>query len=368
MRKVLVLAGSFFFLVFAGLFFINFYESSSESKDNNVKIGIILNGTVKDHSYSQSHYEGLKAAVKNLKNVSITYKENIESGANFLSCVENLVKSGCRIIIANSYNYAYDIELASSKYPYVYFFHASGLGNRANLTTFFGRMYQVRYLTGIVAGMQSDSGRIGYVAAFPIDEVIRGINAFTMGVRLVNPEAQVFVEWSGSWIEAGNNRRATQKLISEKEIDVLAIHTDSLVPLEEASEKDIWTIGYNYDNESMFTSTYLTGAVWNWTEFYKVKIPECIGGKLRGGHFWNGIEKRIVTLSPLTDNVKNKDEVQKILDREQKKMDVNNYDIFFGPIYDNAGNLRVPEGCCLTDESLLDDFNWYVQGVAVNAF
>ena len=363
MKKFIVLAVSFFLLISVGFFFINSYGNDSKTVYEPAKIGIILNGTIDDHSYSQSHYDGLKLAMETFGNASLTCKEYVESGTPFLKAVDELVSSGCRIIIANSFNYTTDIYLAADKYLYVYFFHASGLGKRANLTTFFGRMYQVRYLTGIVAGLQTKTGRIGYVASFPIDEVNRGINAFTLGVRLVNPEAQVFVEWSGSWLEEAGNRIAAQNLIFEKHVDILTVHTDSLVPLEEAEKNGVWTIGYNFDNASLYPSTYLTGAVWNWQEFYKVKIVECMGGKLRGGHFWNGIEKNIVTMTPLTDNVSNKDNVQYIVTQEMKKMYVNNRDIFFGPIYDNKGNLRVPDGCCLTDDAILSDFKWYVQGV-----
>ncbi len=368
MKKVFVFAGCFFLLVFAGIFFINFYEDSFEHAYDNAKIGIILNDTITDRSYSQAHYDGLKAALSTFKNASLVCKENVASGAHFITAVDELVASGCRIIVANSYNYTADVYQVADKYPYVYFFHASGLGKRSNLTTFFGRMYQVRYLTGIVAGMQTKTNKIGYVAAFPIDEVNRGINAFTLGVRLVNPDAEVFVEWSGSWLDEESNRTAALKLIFEQNVDVMTMHTDTLIPLEEADKNDVWVVGYNFDNENMFPATYLTGAVWNWKEFYRTKIVECMGGKLRGGHFWNGIEKNIITLTPLTDNVQNKDKVQYLVTREQKKMSVNNSDIFFGPIYDNKGVLRVPEGCCLTDYAILNDFKWYVQGVRIGDF
>lgn len=365
MKKLFILAAGFFFLVFAGMFFINFYDESPENVYTNSKVGLILNGTIDDRSYSQSHYDGLKVALEGAKDIVFVYKENISNGEPFIAAVDELVTAGCRIIIANSYNYTEDLYKATDKYPYVYFFHASGLGKRPNLTTFFGRMYQVRYLTGIVAGMQTKTGKIGYVAAFPIDEVNRGINAFAMGVRLVNPDAEVFVEWSDSWLDEGANRLATQKLIFEKGIDVLTVHTDTLVPFEEADKNGIWTIGYNFDNEKLFPETYLTGAVWNWQEFYKEKIFELISGKLRGGYFWNGIEDGIVMLTNLTDNVADKERVQYIVSRELKKILVNNRDIFFGPIYDNNGELRVPDGCCMTDEAILRDFNWYVEGVKI---
>ena len=368
MKRTFIFAICFFLLILLGMVIINFHVDFQEKLPEESKVGLILYGSSNDRSFSQAHYEGVRDAVLNINGLELIYRENVVSGGAFLDTVDELVNSGCRIIIATSYNYSDSIKVAADTYPYVYFFHAAGTYSQSNLTSFFGRMYQIRYLTGIVAGLQTKTGEIGYVAAFPIDEVNRGINAFMLGVSRVNPGAKVFVEWSGSWLNGGANRNAAERLIANHSIDVLSMHTDSLAPLEVAEKHSIYSIGYNFDNEMQFRSTYLTSAVWDWKEFYKPKISECLVGKLRGGHCWNGMETNIIRMTPLTDNVSNKDKVQYFLDWEIKKILVNNCDVFFGPIYDTDGNLRVPEGSCLTDESILNDFKWYVKGVCTSAF
>lgn len=366
MKKVVAFIVSFLFLVVVGILLITVYGEFPYFPEKKTNIGIILNGYIDDKSYSQSHYDGLKSSLRDF-DIDIIYKENVSAGEEFFKAVEDMVKNDCRIIIANSFNYTDYVSQVAEKYPEIYFFHASGIEKKVNLTSFFGRMYQPRYLSGIVAGLQTKTNEIGYVAAFPIDEVNRGINAFMLGVSLVNPDAKVFVEWTGSWEDDNANCKAAERLIASRNIDVLTMHTDSLGPMKVADLNHIWTVGCNFDNSDSFDNC-LTSVVWNWQEFYKVMIPKCLAGKLRGGYFWNGLETNMVRLTDLSDDVINKNYVQAIVDKETERIAVNNWDVFFGPIYDNAGNLRIPYGCCPTDETILNDFKWYVKGVDVSAF
>jgi len=250
---------------------------------------------------------------------------------------------------------------AAEKYPEIYFLHATGTGSDKNMSTYFGRIYQIRYLCGIVAGLQTETNEIGYVAAFPIPEVNRGINAFTLGVRSVNSEATVYVSWTYSWHDDTSAAEATNKLLDNHNIDVLTMHSDSLMPLEIAEERGVMSIGYNYDNSRNYPETYLTAAVWDWEEFYTPIILKCLQGKFEGKHYWEGIDTGMVSLAPLTDKVN--DETEAIVLQEMERISSGTYDVFYGPIYDNEGNLRVEEGECMTDNAMLNEFDWYVEGV-----
>lgn len=362
MKKIGVIAGAFLLLIIAGIFLIRAGSEDTEVTRNQTKVGMVLNGSVNDKSWGQSHYEGMEKSAKEL-NLKVYYQENTPEDEGCSEYIEELISEGCEIVICNSFGFGEWEQEAAKKHPEVYFFHATGIEQGNNLATFFGRIYQMRYLSGIVAGLQTGTDRIGYVAAFPISEVNRGINAFTLGVRAVNPDAEVYVEWSGSWTGDQENVAATEKLIREQSIDVLAMHMNSLGPLALAEERGIWTIGYNMDNSKDYPKSFLTAPVWNWEKFYTPRILECLQGKFQGIHYWEGIETDIVALSPLTDNVK--DGIAEVVEEYRKKLVNGTFDVFYGPVSDADGTIRIAEGENMSDEAMLNEFDWYVDGVVL---
>ncbi len=359
MRKIYIIAGLIIVAIITGIFLINIYEADTEVTKESTKVGVVLNDTIDDHSWSQSHYEGLEKTAKEL-NLTMYYEEGVTVDT-IESIVDSFIEDGCKIIIANSFEFGDCINKMAEKYPEVYFFHATGVGENKNLTTYFGRMYQIRYLCGIVAGLQTQTNEIGYVAAFPISEVNRGINAFTLGVRSVNNDAKVYVSWTNSWNDDLAAETATNILMDNHNIDVLAMHTDSIRPLEIAEEKGVMSIGYNLDNSEYYPQTYLTAAVWDWDSFYTPNILKCLQGKIEGNHYWEGVGSGIISLAPLTDNVK--DGTEEIVANQMEKLRSGTYDVFYGPIIDNCGNVRVNEGESLSDTVMLNEFDWYVEGV-----
>jgi len=278
--------------------------------------------------------------------------------------IQELIDEGCEIIICNSFGFGEWVVQMAEKYPDIYFYHATGVEEGDNLASYFGRIYQMRYLSGIVAGLQTESNEIGYVAAFPISEVNRGINAFALGVKKVNPDATVYVEWTGSWTDDVMCEEAVNTLLAEHDIDVLAMHSDSNKPLEIAEEKGIWSIGYNIDNSGKYPNTYLTAPVWEWQNFYEPQILACLHKKFHGKHYWEGVETGLVSLAPFTGNVK--PGTAEIVEAEREKLESGLFDVFYGPITDNAGNLRVAEGESMSDASMLNEFDWYVEGVVTD--
>jgi len=363
MKKILLTIAIILAVVIGGIFFINVQKQETDVTKKQTKVGVLLNGTRDDKTYSQSHYEGLEKTAESL-NLNIIYKENVPQTKECMTIIEDLIKDGCEIIICNSFGFGEWALKVAKEYPEIYFFHATGTENSDNLATYFGRIYQMRYLTGIVAGLQTESNQIGYVAAFPISEVNRGINAFTLGVKAVNPDACVYVHWSNSWTDDTSNGTTTRNLLEERpEVDVIAMHTDSLEPLRIAEEKGIWSIGYNMDNSKEFPKTYLTAPIWQWDKFYEPKILSCLQGKFQGKHYWEGVETGIASLAELTDNVK--PGIRQYVLEEKAKLESGKMDVFFGPICDQDGNIKVPEGESMTDETMLNLFDWYVEGVIV---
>lgn len=363
MKKVFYVVVAVLVIVVIGIFFINGTQEETDVTKEKTKVGFLLNGTCNDASYGQSHYEGIEKVSKTL-NLEILYRENVPETEECLRIIEELIEEGCEIIICNSFGFGeWELKTAQN-HPEVYFFHASGIQCADNLSTCFGRMYQVRYLSGIVAGLQTETNEIGYVAAFPISEVNRGINAFTLGVKKVNPEANVYVKWSNSWMDDELTKEATTNLLEKHNIDIIAMHTDSLAVLELAEEREIWSIGYNMDNSEKFSKTFLTAPVWRWENFYEPHILECLQGKFISRAYWEGIENGIVALAPLTNNVK--DGIAEIVKEEQKALESLMVDVFYGPIVDQNGTIRVQEGESMTDDVMLNEFDWYVEGVVID--
>ena len=363
MKKILITILIFVCAIVAGLLWIRVSHQDTDITKNQTKVGFILNGQVDDHSWGESHFNGMEKSAEKL-NLNVIYKENVPEDERCVEVIEELISDGCKIIFCNSFGFGtWELECAE-RHPDISFFHATGVEQADNLATYFGRIYQMRYLSGIVAGLQTQTNEIGYVAAMPIAEVNRGINAFTLGVRAVNPDAKVYVKWSNSWIGEEENGEATKSLLAEHNIDVLAMHSDAHSPMEIANENKVWIIGYNVDNSALFPDTYLTAPIWNWEHFYEPRILECLQGKFRGIHYWEGVETGIVDLAPFTKNVK--PGIAEKVNEERERLMSGTFDVFYGPITDNEGNIRIKEKQSMTDEAMLNDMFWYVEGVVID--
>ncbi|MBE5948504.1 MAG: BMP family ABC transporter substrate-binding protein [Lachnospiraceae bacterium] len=362
MKKVCIIAGIIIIAIIAGIFVIKINEADTEVTDKTTMVGLLLNGSKEDKNWCQSHYEGLEKTAGEL-NLAIVCKEYVTE-ESVSAVIDELVEGGCEIIIANSFGFGEGVEKAAEKYPEIYFFHATGVGEGRNLSSYFGRIYQIRYLCGIVAGLQTETNEIGYVAAFPISEVNRGINAFTLGVKKVNPDATVYVRWTDSWGDDDVTGDATTALLDAHNIDVLAMHTDSVRPLDIAEARGVEAIGYNADNSRFYPGTYLTAAVWDWEKFYTPNILKCLQGKFEGYHYWEGIDSGMISLAPFTEKVKNG--TQAIINREIELLKSGTFDVFYGEIVDNKGNVRIAANESMTDNAMLNEFDWYVEGVIID--
>ena len=241
-KKRTALLGIFVLLVAILVAVLLFMGRSSSKKE---KIGFVMTGSIGEEGWNGMHYEGVSAACRNL-GVELYVKENIiEFTGECGPAVEDLVKQGCKMIILSSYGYAEEVKDVIEKYPQISFYTNSFEYHADNVTWYFSRMYQARYLAGIVAGMKTENNKVGYVAAMPVSEVNRGINAFTLGVRRVNPNAVVTVAWSNSWDNEEEERKQADKLIKDVGVDVITYHQNQTYVADEADKSGVYSIGYH---------------------------------------------------------------------------------------------------------------------------
>jgi basic membrane protein A len=249
----------------------------------------------------------------------------------------------------------------SKSFPNTTFMHCSGYKNTDNLGAYFGRMYEPRFLSGLVAGAMTESNIIGYVAAYPIPEVIRGINAFAMGVQYVNPNAKVHVVWSNTWFDPSREKEAAVSLL-DIGADVIAQHQDSPAPQQAAQEKGVYSIGNNSDMSAFAPKAFLAAPVWNWGAYYESVIQSVKDDTWTNDFYWGGIKENAVdiVLSDLTPNG-----VVKLVKALREDIINGVVHPFDGPVYDQEGTLKYEEGTMPSDGELLQ-MNWFVNNVVGN--
>lgn len=331
---------------------------ATENNEKNVKAGFIFMGPVADGGWSQSHNEGRLAAEAAL-GIETLYKESVPETQEVEKVARDMIDQGCNVIFAASFGYMDYIEKLAKEFPEVTFFHCSGYKTAENMSNYFGKIEDARYLSGLVAGLQTKTNQIGYVAAMPLPEVVRGINAFALGVKAVNPEATVKVSWTNAWYDPAKEKEAGSALI-DGGCDVLAQHQNAAGAQQAAEEKGVWSIGYHADMSAVAPNANLTSAVWNWGPYYIEAIQSVMDGTYTAESYWEGIEAGVVDVSPLTANAS--EEAKEVVDAAKAQMLEGTLKAFQGPIVDQAGNERVAEGSELSDEEQLS-CDWFVDNV-----
>ncbi|MBZ4671894.1 MAG: hypothetical protein JG762_124 [Deferribacteraceae bacterium] len=327
-----------------------------------IKAGFVYVGPVGDGGWTYAHDLGRKEMEKLPYVKPSTYIESVPEGSDAARVITNLVKKGHNVIFTTSFGFMDPTINVAKRFKDVIFMHCSGYKTAENVGTYFGRMYEPRYLSGIIAGSMTKSNIIGYVAAFPIPEVIRGINAFTLGVRSVNKDAVVKVVWTQTWFDPGTERNAAESLL-DVGADVLAMHQDTPATLQAAENRGKYVIGYNSDMRSYAPKGFLTAPVWNWGAIYKYIAENVHNGTWKSEQIWWGMDKDAVALAPISDTVpvEIKSKVMKVKDEIVQ----GKFKIFSGPIKDQSGKLILEKGKTFTDSELLG-MNFFVEGVQGN--
>ncbi|MDR2394650.1 MAG: BMP family ABC transporter substrate-binding protein [Treponema sp.] len=322
-----------------------------------LKVGFVYIGAINDEGYTQAHDKG-RLAIEAL-GIKTAYIENVAENADCEKAIRDLIDQGCTVIYTNSFGFMdWTIKVAADN-PQVYFGHCSGYKRAPNVSTYFGKIYQARYLSGIAAGLKTTANQIGYVAAMPIPEVIRGINAFTLGVQSVNPNATVEVIWTNTWYDPSVEKQAALELLN-KGCDVIAQHQDTTAPQIAAQERGAFAVGYNVATASAAPRAYLTAPLFHWEVFYVDDVKSIQAGTWKSRAYWEGFSNGTVSLDTLTGN--NVPEATEKVAEAQAKITAGAFDPFTGPLTDQSGTVKVPAGVKMTDDEIWN-MGWFVQGI-----
>jgi len=328
-----------------------------------LKVAFVYIGPTADLGWTYAHDQGRLALVEAHPEVETVYIENVdENSADGERVIRQFAEQGQDLIIATSFGYGPAVISVAQQYPETQFIHISGYQTAENVSTGFGKIEEPRYVSGFVAGRMSPTGKLGYVAAFPIPEVLRGINAFTLGVRSANPEATVQVVWTNTWYDPQVERAAAEALL-DGGADVIAQHQDTPAPQQAAEAAGLYSVGYNVDMSSQAPAAVLTSAVWNWGTYYISAVEQIQAGTWSTNQYWGSWQEGVVDLAPIADFVpaEVRTEAEALAD-EFRSGAMGNATIFSGPLLDQDGAERVADGVSMTDDEILN-MEWFVEGV-----
>ncbi|MDP9363074.1 MAG: BMP family ABC transporter substrate-binding protein [Chloroflexota bacterium] len=343
-------------------------DTSPAAGGEPIKVAFVYVSPVGDLGWTWAHDQGRQGLERNLPNVETSFQESVpENPADAERVIRNFAQQGNRVVFTCSFGYMRPTINVAQDFPETIFVHISGFMTAENVGTGFGKIEEPRYVSGLIAGRMTTSNRLGYVAAFPIPEVIRGINAFALGVRSVNPAATVQVVWTNTWFGPPQERAAAEALL-DGGADVIAQHQDTAGPQQAAQDRGAYGVGYNADMSQQAPEAVLTSPIWHWDIFYTRTVQQVLDGTWETSQYWGGWQDGIVDLAPIGAMVPA--EVRGEAEAEIARFKSGEKDIFAiftGPINDQSGSEKVPAGTALTAEQLLgEEMNWFVEGVEGN--
>ena len=325
-----------------------------------LKIGFIYVSPIGDAGWTHQHDIARLAMEKNLAGkVTTKYVENVPEGADAERVIRELAQSGHQLIFTTSFGYMNPTLKVAQQFPNVKFEHATGYKTAPNMGTYNARFYEGRYLAGIVAGYMTKTNTAGYVAAFPIPEVVMGINAFARGMRSVNPKAEVKVVWVNSWFDPGKERTAAETLISQG-ADVVTHHTDSTAAVQAAEAKGVYAVAYHSDMSKYGPKAQLTAVTHNWGAYYTKVAQSAVEGKWKPDNLWGGIKEGMIRLAPYNPAVPTN--VRAEVTKVETAIREGKFHPFTGPVKDNEGKERIASGKTI-DDVTLNKMDYYVEGV-----
>lgn len=344
-------------------------SSSGVSKDS-IKVGVIhLSDPAEGSRYTYTHDIGIMGMQQNLglSDSQIIRKINVNDSDKEATrkAIKECIDEGCNIIFSTSWGYMETTAQMAEEYPDVYFSHGTGyMSNGKNFNNYFGRIYQPRYLSGIVAGMNTKTNKIGYVAAMGSEnsEVTGGIDAFALGVYSVNPSAQIYVKVTNSWYDPEAEKAAASTLL-DMNCDVITQHCDTTYPQLLAQQKNVYSIGYNSDMSKDAPDACLCSVIWNWSAYYTAAVQSVIDGTWDGSNYYGGMNENIVGITQLADFCKSG--TQQKVDEAKKDIISGKLGIFDGVIETNTGTTVGESGKTLKDSDITGNINWYFKTVTL---
>ena len=341
-------------------FFSPVFSQPKAPASEPLKAGFVYVSPITEAGWTKQHDEGRKAVEAALgAGVKTTFVENVPEGADAERVIRDLARQGHQIIFTPSFGYMEPTLKVAKEFPDVKFESITGYKAADNVAAANARYYEGRYLAGIAAGRMTQTGVAGYVAGFPIPEVLQGINAFTLGMRSVNPKAQVKVVWLNAWFDPPKERDAAMALFNQN-VDVIAFHTGSTAVMTAAQERGKLAVAYHSDMRKVAPDAQIVAVTHQWGDYYTRRIQAAANGTWTSGKVWGGVKEGMIRVGDFGSKVPKA--VQAEVLARQKDIASGKLRPFAGPIVDNEGREVVPKGQAMTDEQILT-MNFLVSGV-----
>ena len=333
--------------------------SGAARAEDPMKVGFVYVGPVGDHGWSYQHDQGRKAIEAHFGDkVKTTFVESVKEGPDAERVIRQLAASGHKLIFTTSFGFMNATLKVAKKFPNVKFEHATGYKRAANVSTYSARFYEGRAIIGHIAGRVSKTGVIGYIASFPIPEVVRGINAFTIALRRVNPKATVKVIWVNTWYDPGKEANAAKALIDQG-ADIIVQHTDSPAPLQVAEKRGVKGFGQASNMIRFAPKAQMTAIIDNWKPYYIARTQAVMDGSWTSVATWDGIKAGMVKMAAYTNMP---EDVKKEAMEMEARLASGEMHAFDGPVKGQDGKELLKKGEHFDDKTLAT-MNFYVEGV-----
>lgn len=325
-----------------------------------LKVGFVYVAPITETGWVRQHDEGRKAVDTAFAGKArTTYVENVPEGPDAERVIRDLAQQGHKLIVTPSFGYMEPTLKVAKDFPDVRFESITGYKTAPNVAVANARYYEGRYLAGIAAGRMTKTHVAGYVAGFPIPEVLQGINAFTLGMRSVNPKAQVKVVWLNAWFDPPRERDAAMTLFNQ-DVDVIAFHTGSDAVMVAAQERGKMAVAYHSDMRKAGPDAQIAAVTHHWGDYYKARTQAVLDGSWRSGSVWGGVKEGMIRVGDFGSKVPKG--VQAEVLARQKDIAAGKLRPFTGPITDNQGKTIIAKGQSMTDEQILG-MKFLVSGV-----
>ena len=327
--------------------------------DKVFKVAWVTDAPVGDKGWTDAHNAGRLYVQENLPCVETAIFDGVaENDAQRV--MFDLAEKGYQMIFACTFGFMDAAEAAAKAYPNIIFEHIFGYKRLPNLATFGVRAYQTRYLTGIMAGMMTKSNKIGYIATFPIPQSFYNLDSFALGVKQANPNAKIHVVWTGSWYDPVIERQAAEAVL-DLGADVIAMHAGSTAPMVAAEERGVYSIGWESDMAWSAPKAVLTSIAYDWALYYYQEVKAAMEGTWKTHDFYGGIDTKMTMLTPYGPMVPQ--EVKDKVSEWEAKIK-SGWDVFVGPIKDDKGTIRVPEGTTLSMDEI-NQIEWITDNIVM---
>jgi simple sugar transport system substrate-binding protein len=352
MRKILMGGAALLLALGAG--------TLAASAADKLKVGFIYLGPVGDFGWTYQHEVGRRELVKELGDkIETTYLENVNEGPDAERSIEQLARTGHKLIFTTSFGYMDSTLKVAKKYPDVHFEHATGYKRDKNMATYSARWYEGRYIQGVIAAKMSKAGVLGYIGSFPIPEVVSGINATILGAQSVNPNIKVKIIWVNSWFNPGKEVDAAKALLDQG-ADVIMQHTDSPAAVEVAANRAAYALGQDSDMIKFGPKTQLTAIIDNWAPYYIDRVKLQLDGKWASGDVWGGLKSKMFLMAPYTNMP---DDVKKLAMDTEAAIADGTLHPFKCPVVDQSGKAVDCKGGAHLEDGQILGMDYYVKGI-----